>query len=467
MPASAPGVTRYLAPTARLPEGWASDVLLEVEPSGSITSLLAHADPAARAGAVVLGGPVIAGMPNLHSHAFQRAMAGLTETAGPQADSFWAWRELMYRFLEQLNPDQVEVIAAQLYAEMLERGYTSIAEFHYLHQDPSGAPYANRAEMALRHSNAAHTSGMRLTLLPTLYAYSNFGGQPALAGQRRFLHTAESFAELVADLQGALANDPLQRLGLAAHSLRAVSPVQLQAVIALANTLGPQTPLHIHAAEQRKELDDCIAWSGVTPVRWLLEHVELSSRWCLVHCTHMDAGETRELAASGAVAGLCPSTEGDLGDGLFNGVEYFGAGGSFGIGGDSHACVDPFVELRLFEYSQRLRHERRNLLARAPGESLGARLYESACQGGAHALGQAVGTLAIGACADLVVLNGDDPALVERGADALLDSAIFGPARMPVRDVMVGGVWQVRDGRHCQRDVLAMRYRAVMKELLQ
>jgi formimidoylglutamate deiminase len=320
--------------------------------------------------------------------------------------------------------------------------------------------------MALAHSYAARTAGMRLTLLPTLYAHSNFGAAAPLPGQRRFLNDSEAFARLVAELARALADDPLQVLGVAAHSLRAVTPAQLQAVVEIADGLGAATPLHIHAAEQQKELDDCVAWSGVTPVRWLLEHATLSERWCLVHCTHMDSAETRDLAASGAVVGLCPSTEGDLGDGVFDGVAYCAAGGRFGIGGDSHAAVDPFVELRLFEYSQRLSHERRNLLARAPGDSLGAALYESACQGGARALGQAIGALAVGRRADLVVLNTDDPAMIERDGDALLDSAIFGPARTPVRDVMVGGVWQVRDGVHRQRDAIAARYRAVMKELL-
>jgi formimidoylglutamate deiminase len=464
--ASARAAARYFAPSIRLSSGWHDRVVIEVDPSGTISALDTSGAPDLQLGATRLAGPVIPGMPNLHSHAFQRAMAGLTETAGPKADSFWSWRELMYHFLEKIDPDQAEIVAAQLYAEMLEHGYTAIAEFHYLHHDPQGLPYADRAEMALRHCRAAHRVGMRMTMLPVLYAHSNFGGVAPLPGQRRFLNDIEGFARIVETLADALAGDPLQRLAVAAHSLRAVTPEQLDEVVVLARGLGSDTPLHLHAAEQRKEVDDCVAWSGLTPVRWLLENVEVSSQWCLVHSTHMDASETALLAASGAVAGLCPSTEGDLGDGFFRGVDYLGAGGSFGIGGDSHAAVDPFVELRLFEYTQRLLHQRRNLLARRQGESLGAALYEQACAGGARALGQPIGSIAVGARADLVVLDGDDPGLIERTGDALLDSAIFGPTRRPVRDVMVAGVWQVRDGVHRCRDELAAPYRAVVKQLL-
>ena len=456
-------MSRYHAPQALLAEGWASDVLIAVDVAGFITALTpgAAAESAER-----LAGPVIPGMPNLHSHAFQRAMAGLTEKGGPAGDSFWSWREQMYRFLERLTPDDVEVISTRLYIEMLEAGYTSVAEFHYLHHDAQGAAYADPAEMAWRHVAAADTAGIGLTMLPVLYAHSNFGGLPPVPGQRRFIHCIDAFERLVEVLGQRLHGTPLRRVGAAPHSLRAVTPQELGAVVAALNRMDTSAPLHIHAAEQRKEVDDSLAWSGLRPVEWLLKEGNLSSRWTLIHATHMTPEETEGLARSGAVAGLCPSTEGDLGDGFFDAPRYLAADGRFGIGGDSHVGVDPFMELRFFEYGQRLKSERRNVLVREIGASLGGELYRRAAAGGAQALAQPVGTLAVGQRADWVVLNTDDAALAEQTGDGWLDAAIFGPVRWPVRDVMVGGQWRVREGAHPQSAASLARYRTTLRRLL-
>ena len=456
-------MARYFAASALLPEGWAPHVLIEVGADGRIARIAPGEAPG---DAERLAGPLIPGMPNLHSHAFQRAMAGLTEKGGPESDSFWSWREQMYRFLERLTPDDVEVIATRLYVEMLEAGYTSVAEFHYLHHDAAGRPYANPAEMGERISAAAATSGIGLTLLPVLYAHGNFGGAPPTPGQRRFLHGLDDFGRLLESLSGTVRTQPLQRLGVAPHSLRAVTPQQLRGAIRQLDALDETAPIHIHVAEQQKEIDDSLAWSGLRPVEWLLDQVELGPRWTLIHATHLLPSETEGLAASGAVAGLCPTTEGDLGDGFFDAPRFLAAGGRFGIGGDSHVGVDPFQELRLFEYGQRLRHERRNVLVHEPGVSLGGRLYRAALAGGAQALAQPIGTLAVGMRADWVVLDADDAALVEQQGDGLLDAAIFGPVRRPVRDVMVGGVWQVREGRHAQSEVSLRHYRAVLRRLI-
>ncbi|MDB5969044.1 MAG: formimidoylglutamate deiminase [Hydrocarboniphaga sp.] len=449
---------------ALLPQGWASKVLIEVDAAGMIASVTTDSEAG---NAERIAGCVLPGMPNLHSHAFQRALAGLTEKGGPAHDSFWSWREQMYRFLERLTPDDVEAIATRLYIEMLEAGYTTVAEFQYLHHDPKGEVYSQADEMSQRLIAAAKTAGIALTLLPVFYAHSQFGGEPPTEGQRRFIHSVNGFNRLVSDLHAQLIHEPQMRLGIAPHSLRAVTPHELAAVVAHFEILDPRGPIHIHAAEQRKEVEDSLAWSGCRPVAWLLEHAGLDPRWCLIHATHMGPDEVAGLAATGAVAGLCPSTEADLGDGFFAAPEYLAARGQFGIGGDSHVGVDPFFELRLFEYGQRLRAQRRNVLAGETGASLGEALYRRAAIGGARAVGQYVGSLEVGRRADWVVLNGDDAALAEHAPQQILDAAIFGPARQPVRDVMVAGQWRVRDGRHAAAETSKAAYRASLRRLLQ
>jgi len=453
---------KLFARDALLPAGWAKDVVLEIAPDGTIDALEVALSPPADAERAQ--GPLIPGMPNLHSHAFQRALAGLTERGGPVADDFWTWREEMYRFLERVEPEDQEAIAAQLYIEMLKAGYTAVAEFQYLHHDPDGQPYANQAEMATRIVAASETAGIGLTLLPVFYAHSDFGGAPATPAQRRFVHDPDDFRRLV-ELLALLQSEHGPVLGIAPHSLRAVTPNQLQWLIGLTDNGLIRGPIHIHAAEQRREVDACVKWSGARPVQWLLDHAAIDARWCIVHATHMNAEETKRLAASGAVAGLCPSTEADLGDGIFPTVDYFASGGRIGIGGDSHVGVDPFAELRLIDAAQRLTRERRNLLAR-DGESSGLVLYRAALAGGAQALAQPIGAIALGSRADLVVLDTEDPALVEQAPGNLLDAAIFGPGKRPVRDVMVGGRWVIGEGHHGDEEAILHRYRQTMRRLL-
>jgi formimidoylglutamate deiminase len=444
------------AADALTPEGWRRDVRVEVDVEGAIAAVRADASSD---GAERVAGPLIPGMPNLHSHAFQRAIAGRTGRAGADGDSFWTWRAAMYAFLERVDADAFAAIATQAYVEMLKAGYTRVAEFHYVHHDPNGKPYGDPAELARRIVAAAATTGIGLTLLPVFYAHAGFGGAPPAFGQRRFVHSVASYARVVE----MLAKDAARggwNLGVAPHSLRAVTADELAAIVAL---VSARAPVHIHAAEQQKEVADCIAWSGARPIDWLLGHADVDSRWCVVHATHMTPQETRGLAASEAVAGLAPTTEADLGDGTFAARDYLGAGGAFGVGSDSNTIIDPYAELRQLEWSQRLARQSRNVLATAD-TPVGEVLYAAAARGGAQATGVAAGAIAPGSRADLVVLDVADPALVEQGVDALLDSAIFGPCRKPVRDVMVGGRWVVRDGHHAEEDAILRRYRSASAE---
>lgn len=402
------------------------------------------------------------GVPNLHSHAFQRAMAGLTESAGPSADSFWTWRNLMYRFVERLGPEELEAISAFAFAEMLEAGFTRVGEFHYLHHDRDGTAYSDLGELAARVAAAAHDTGIGLTLLPVFYAHSNFSGMPPGDGQRRFITDLPQFARLLEASRGAVQALDAARVGVAPHSLRAVTPQELAALVALA----PDAPLHLHIAEQVKEVNDCIAWCGRRPVEWLLDHHPVDERWCLVHATHVNAEEAHRLAASAAVAGLCPITEANLGDGIFPVPEYLNAGGTFGIGTDSNVLVSAAEELRVLEYAQRLAHRRRNVLAHGGGHSTGRHLLEAVVAGGAQALGCNGRGLAAGADADIVSLDSEHASLASRRGDALLDSWIFA-ARSPAVDC----VWRygrkvVSGGRHVRRDAITARYRRALAGLL-
>lgn len=457
-----PPVTRLFAESALLPEGWARNVLLEIDGGGAIVSAEAGGTDT---GAERAAGPVIPGLPNLHSHAFQRAMAGLAERAAGPDDSFWTWREVMYGFVARLGPEEAEAIAAQLYLEMLEAGYTAVAEFHYLHHTPAGTPYADLAEMGRRHAAAARQVGIGITLLPVLYSQGGFGGENAGEGQKRFLNDPQRLLQIVQLLQEDVSGDPNAVVGMAPHSLRAITPEQLSEAVAGLNALDAEAPIHIHIAEQTREVKDCLRWSGTRPVRWLLNAQPVDQRWCLVHATHMDEAETRALAASGAIAGLCPTTEANLGDGFFHGVAYTAAGGAWGVGSDSHISVSPWEELRLLEYGQRLRHQRRNLLRPASGGSVGASLYQGALRGGAQACGRPLGALAAGKRADLLVLDPETPALWGREQDALLDAAIFAGNINPVRDVMVGGRWVVRDRCHPRRAEVAAACRKALNKL--
>lgn len=444
---------------ALLPDGWTRDVEVVVV-DGMIRSV---APGAAAAGRACIAGAALPGLPNLHSHAFQRAIAGATETRGPANDSFWTWREAMYGFVERLGPDDVEAISAMAMMEMLEGGFTSLAEFHYLHHDQNGQPYADRAELSTRIVAAAAETGIGLTLLPVLYAQGGFGGRPADARQRRFLNRIDDYLVLHEQARKAVARLPHGAIGVAPHSLRAVTPESLRALID--TKLGG--PIHIHVAEQIKEVEDCVAWSGRRPVEWLLSQAPVDANWCLVHATHLTPAETAALANSGAVAGLCPTTEANLGDGLFAASAFLAGGGRYGVGSDSNVEVSAAHELRWLEYGQRLKDRSRNVMQPREGGSTGAALYAAAAAGGAQALGQPVGELAPGMRADFVVLDTSHPSLAAMKPEQWIDGYVFVAGQTAINQVYVAGTRVVDGGRHVRRDFIARRFVQTMKRLLQ
>ena len=453
-------MSAFFAERALLPNGWATDVRLEVSADGLLTNVMANASAD---GAERLRGPLLPGMPNLHSHAFQRAMAGLAEVAGNPNDSFWTWRDLMYRMVGQISPEQLQVIARQLYIEMLKAGYTSVAEFHYVHHDISGQPYADPTELSRQISQAAASSGIGLTLLPVLYSHSGFGGQAPNDGQRRFINSTDNYLELQARLQPILAAQPAQQLGLCFHSLRAVTPQQISAVLAASDK---SCPVHIHIAEQQKEVDDCLAWSGKRPLQWLYDNVEVDQRWCLVHATHANPEEVTLMAQSRAIAGLCLTTEANLGDGIFPAVDFLAQGGRMGIGSDSHVSLSVVEELRWLEYGQRLRDQRRILLYRSDQPMVGRTFFYVVLDGGAQALGQPIGRLEVGKRADWLVLDGNDPYLATASEDGILNRWLFAGGDRQVRDVLVKGQWVVRDGRHAGEEESSRAFTQVLRDLL-
>ena len=452
-------MTAYAFDRVLTPDGWLAPGTVEVGADGRIAGV----EPGERGERI--GGVALPGMPNLHSHAFQRAMAGLSERAGPGEDSFWTWREVMYGFVDRLGPDDSEAIAAQLYCEMLKAGYTAVAEFHYLHHAPDGSPYGDLAEMAERVTAAARRTGIALTLLPVLYNAGGFGGAPMGGAQRRFANDAERLLRIVEAMGQRHSTNPSFRVGLAPHSLRAVGPESLADAVAGLDAMDRDAPIHIHVAEQTKEVEDCVAWSGRRPVERLLETQDVGPRWCLVHATHMTPDETRALAATGAVAGLCPTTEANLGDGLFPLGAYLEAGGRLGIGSDSHVSVSPVEELRWLEYGQRLAARRRNIAAPARG-STGAGLHAAALEGGAAATARETGALEAGRAADIVTLDAAHPLLAGKTDDAILDTYVFAGNANPVRDVMVGGSWVVRNGRHPEEDAIGREFVRTMERLV-
>lgn len=458
-------MTALFARDALLPTGWARDVLLQWDASSRLTAVQAGAS--CPDGAASAAGPVLPGLPNLHSHAFQRGMAGLTEYRGQDQDSFWSWRTLMYRFAGRLDPVLLEAIAFGLYVEMLEAGYTSVCEFHYVHHGLAGAAYADDAEMSLALLRAARRAGIGMTLLPVLYQTSGFGGKPPGEGQRRFIRATDDMLRLLARLK-PLCEQQGARLGLAPHSLRAVPPESLRDALAGLHALDATAPVHIHIAEQTQEVADCIAWSGQRPVAWLLDHAPVDARWCLVHATHMDADEYRRAAASGAVAGLCPSTEANLGDGLFDWPAWQAAGGAWGVGSDSHACVNAAEELMLLEYGQRLATRRRNVMATAAQPQVATAMTLQAVQGGAQAAGRPVAGLAAGQQADFVTLDAQHPALAGLAAPEMLSAHVFASHRTSaVHGVHVGGQARVVAARHADHVPAQAGLVAARRQLLQ
>lgn len=439
---------------------WGQNVRITVDESGMITEITC--DSTANQ-AELLAGPVIPGMPNLHSHAFQRAMAGLAEYASAnQQDSFWSWRDRMYGMMNTLSPDHLRTIATFLYIEMLKAGYTSVAEFHYVHHDIHGKPYADLAEMGKQISAAATQSGIGLTLLPTLYSWSGFGEQPATAGQRRFILDTDRYLHLWQTLTTDLQHQLNQRTGLCFHSLRAVTSSQIDTVLQADS--GSQ-PIHIHVAEQQKEVTDCLAWSSQRPVEYLYDHHPVDERWCLIHATHLTDSERQRIARSGAVVGLCPTTEANLGDGFFPLPAYLHDQGHFGIGSDSHISVSVSEEIRWLEYEHRLLTRQRNCLLDDQSGSSGENLYQRALAGGAQALGQPVGKLTVGLRADWLVLDEQNPFVAASTAETLFDRWLFGQTTPLVRDVMVGGQWVIRDGHHALETSAAHAFVGVLHDL--
>ena len=453
----------FYCPQILLPEGWAENRVIAVDDEGSVSAVRQGIPADAK---TEIHGTVVPGMPNLHSHAFQRAMAGLTESRTGTADSFWSWRSRMFSFLEVLNPDDVEAIASQLYIEMLKAGYTSVGEFHYLHHNPDGDAYENPAEMSLKILSAAEISGIGLTHLPVLYCYGGFGAVEPSGKQRRFLHDADTFLKLLENLSPLFPGYPNRRLGMAPHSLRAVTPELLNEVIPSFRVMLPEAPLHIHVAEQTTEVEDCLKWSGRRPVQWLFENHEPDSCWCLVHATHLDQGEREALGSSAALVGLCPTTEANLGDGFFPLQDFLGEGGSFGIGSDSHVSVSVSEELRWLEYQQRLLVNQRNILAVNSEKSTGRELFDMALRGGSRALGRKAGDIAEGFRADWVVLDTKHPLLYGKTGDSLLDSWIFSGNVPVIRDVYVGGREVVSEGIHVEEDRIEEAFLQTMKRIL-
>ncbi|RYY26079.1 MAG: formimidoylglutamate deiminase [Sphingomonadales bacterium] len=439
--------------SALLESGWALDVRIGIA-DGRVRAI--ETGVGARRGEE-RPGIALPGLSNVHSHGFQRGMAGLSERRGRPDDDFWSWREVMYRFLDRLTPDDIAAITTQAYVEMLESGFTRVGEFHYLHHQADGQFYDDPAETAGAIIAAAETSGIGLTLLPVFYAHGDFGGAAPAPGQRRFLSDVDGFGRLVEASRAKLPADAV--LGIAPHSLRAVTPDELAAILPLANG-----PIHIHAAEQTKEVDACVAWSGARPVEWLLDEAGVDARWCLIHSTHLSDVECDRLAASGAVAGLCPVTEANLGDGIFPAVRYLEAGGRIGVGTDSNILIDAAGELRGVEYSQRLAHRRRALLA-GEGASVGRTLFDAAHAGGGQALG-VTGGIALGNAADIVALDSGHPALTGMAGDTLLDAWIFAARHGAVESVWRGGRKVVSGGRHIAADAVAARYRQTVAALL-
>jgi formimidoylglutamate deiminase len=446
------------AKQALIGDGWKSNIQVTVAVDGRIDAVGDQTDQPTHSLSVLLPAPL-----NLHSHSFQRAMAGLTEARGPDPrDSFWTWRRLMYRFLNQLDPDQVEAIAALVFMEMLEAGYGAVAEFHYLHHDFGGKPYANLAEMSERIVTAAAQTGIGLTLLPVLYQYGGCDRRELSGGQRRFGNDPDGYFRLHEGAARSLGHGPQDNIiGVAPHSLRAVDPEGLGRL--LAST--PTGPIHMHLAEQVAEVDEVRQHLGARPTEWLLGNHEVNDRWCLIHCTQMDQTENVALARSGAIAGLCPITESNLGDGIFPGTLFLEENGKVGFGSDSNIHISLFEELKTLEYSQRLRDRSRAALA-TQSRSTGRVLFDQARSGGAQAGGRQSGEIEAGLWADLLAIDDDNQWLCNRRGDATLDSLIFGGSGQAcISDVWSAGRHVVKHGRHIARDSIVERYRQTMAQL--
>mgnify|MGYP006425832005 CR=1 FL=1 len=459
-------MSRFFFDYALLPQGWTRDVAVEVGADGAFVSVRSVSG-AERTQAIAAGEHLSVGMPgivNAHSHAFQRAMAGLAEYRGNVRDTFWTWREIMYNVAMSITPEDQRDISAHLHIELLKHGYTSLVEFHYLHNQADGSAYDDPAIMSLATLDAARETGMGLTHIPVLYMTADFDGRPLETRQNRFGQSVESLLRIWHALDEVVAGEPDFAIGLSAHSLRAVPPDDLDALLA-AFPSRDGCPFHIHIAEQRDEVDASLQHFGKTPVAWLLDRAKVDANWTLVHATHIKVKEYSALAATGATIALCPSTEGNLGDGICPIQGYRDQGGGFAIGSDSHVCVSPWEELRWLEYVQRLHHRERNVMATG-AESTGAALLRGVYASAANVTGRPVGRIASGARADLVVLDVSSPQLAGRSPARMVDTMIFAGSANPVRHVMVGGTWRIRDGRHESETRIADRYRRVQERVM-
>jgi len=448
--------TSFFADQLLCEEGWQSSKCIFVDDHGMIVNII---DAVQVDCDINLKGPVIPGMVNLHSHAFQRSLVGRTGLKGATDDSFWSWREAMYQQLGQMDPGIIEAITAYCYMELLQGGYTSVAEFHYLHHQAGGVPYADPAETSRRILAAAETAGIGLTLLPVLYSWAGFGQQPLAQRQTPFGHDIDSYMDLLDNLGKYCKNSALSDWGVAPHSLRAVSQAQLYELFDALSRQNFSGPLHIHIAEQQQEVVDCINFYGARPVQWLLDNLPVNENWCLVHATHVNEEELEMMRRAGVVAGLCPTTEADLGDGIFPASRWHELGGAWGIGSDSNLCVNAPEELRLLEFGQRLRDQQRNLMAE-PGETVGAELYANALSGGLQALAkpQARG-FAPGQRADFLVLNQNHPLLMGKEKDQLLDAWVFAGGAELLSQVWVAGQCRVEKGRHIHKEKIESEWR--------
>lgn len=450
---------RLILEHALTPNGWSDGLFVHFE-EGRFAEVR-PSTPEDRATATFVAGFVVPGVGNVHSHAFQRGFAGLTERRGAGTDDhFWTWREAMYRFASEIEPDDLTAIAAFGQVEMLESGFTGVAEFHYLHHPGDGGEYDDPAEMSGAVVKAADATGIGMTLLPVLYSHGGFADRPCSEGQRRFASDLDRFERLHEAASRHVAGLPGGRIGVAPHSLRAVALRELRSLA----DRHRGAPIHIHIAEQTAEVDDCLAATGSRPVDLLMDNVGVDGDWCLVHATHVTQTEVERMASSGAVVGLCPITEADLGDGIFPAVDLIENGGRLGVGSDSNVLISLPQELRLLEQSQRLRDRRRNRMA-LPPRSTGRTLLDLACSGGARALGIDGGRIAVGCVADLVVLDAEHPAMVGRTFDAALDAWIFASATNPVREVWSRGRRVVAEGIHVARETVERDWRRVLAKL--
>jgi formimidoylglutamate deiminase len=437
---------------------WRNDVILILDVGGVITRIEQGLPSSAD---LCIYGIVVPGMPNVHSHSFQRLLAGKTGPGGNQNDSFWSWREAMYRYANGLSPDQFMSVTAWVFVQMLKAGFTSVAEFHYVHHQPGGASYANPAEMSERLFEAAAQSGMAMTLLPVLYCSSGFGHSKATKIQKRFTNSPERYLDLVNRCQEVIRDKNLLGLGMAPHSLRAVPASALQEVFRCWPV--ENSPVHIHIAEQPAEVNACLEYTGLRPVEWLLEEYSVDHRWCLVHATHMSGSELRSAAASGSVAGLCPTTEADLGDGVFPAEDWINAGGQFAIGTDSNVRISVAEELRLLEFNARLGSGRRNVLT-GVNTTCGRFLYQQSARAGGLAIGQPVGVLESGFRADLLELDGNHELLFDQSPDIALDTWIFAGSRSMINSVWVAGNPVIENGLHAGEQALRAAYSKVVKD---